>query len=58
MQSVLLAMGIATLLQTFIGSKFPIVQGSSFAFIPALISIGSGIGLAAMEGALIVGGIL
>ncbi|WP_406661807.1 uracil-xanthine permease family protein [Methanolobus sp. ZRKC3] len=58
MQSVLLAMGIATLLQTFIGSKFPIVQGSSFAFIPALISIGSGIGLAAVEGALIVGGIL
>jgi NCS2 family nucleobase:cation symporter-2 len=51
-------MGIATLLQTFIGSKFPIVQGSSFAFIPGLIAIGSGIGLAAAEGALIVGGII
>ena len=58
MQSVLLAMGIATLLQTSIGSRFPIVQGSSFAFIPGLISIGSGIGLAAVEGALIVGGII
>ena len=58
-QAVLLAMGIATLLQTGIGSKFPIVQGSSFAFIPGLISIGSGAaGLAAVEGALIVGGIL
>ena len=57
-QAVLLAMGIATLLQTFIGSKFPIVQGSSFAFIPGLIAIGSGIGLAAVEGALIVGGIV
>ncbi|MCQ1536557.1 uracil-xanthine permease [Methanosarcina sp. KYL-1] len=58
-QSVLLAMGIATLLQTGIGSKFPIVQGSSFAFIPGLISIGTGAaGLAAAEGALIVGGIV
>ncbi|AKB26112.1 Uracil permease [Methanosarcina sp. MTP4] len=58
-QAVLLAMGVATLLQTGIGSKFPIVQGSSFAFIPGLISIGSGAaGLAAVEGALIVGGIL
>lgn len=58
MQAVLLAMGIATLLQTFIGSKFPIVQGSSFAFIPGLIAIGSGVGLAAVQGALIVGGII
>jgi NCS2 family nucleobase:cation symporter-2 len=58
MQAVLFAMGIATLLQTFFGSKFPIVQGSSFAFIPGLITIGSGIGLAAAEGALIVGGII
>ncbi|MBP2171733.1 uracil-xanthine permease family protein [Methanococcus voltae] len=57
-QAVLLTMGIATILQTTIGSKFPIVQGSSFAFIPALIYIGSSVGLAAVEGALIVGGIL
>ncbi|WP_048165886.1 uracil-xanthine permease family protein [Palaeococcus pacificus] len=57
-QVVLLAMGIATLLQTTIGSRYPIVQGSSFAFIPGLISIGSSLGLAAVEGALIVGGII
>lgn len=55
-QAVLLAMGIATLLQTTIGSRYPIVQGSSFAFIPGLISIGSSLGMAAVEGALIVGG--
>ncbi|ABR55405.1 uracil-xanthine permease [Methanococcus vannielii SB] len=57
-QAVLLAMGIATLLQTFIGSKLPIVQGSSFAFIPGLIAIGSSLGLAAVQGALIIGGLL
>ncbi len=57
-QVVLLAMGIATILQTTIGSRYPIVQGSSFAFIPGLISIGSSSGLAAVEGALIAGGIV
>ncbi|MDI3474509.1 MAG: hypothetical protein PWQ79_1529 [Thermococcaceae archaeon] len=55
-QAVLLAMGIATLLQTILGTRYPIVQGSSFAFIPGLISIGSSIGMAAVQGALIVGG--
>ncbi len=57
-QVVLLAMGIATILQTTIGSRYPIVQGSSFAFIPGLISIGSVSGLATVEGALIAGGIV
>ncbi|MBE8540282.1 solute carrier family 23 protein [Geoglobus acetivorans] len=57
-QAVLLAMGIATILQTTIGSRYPIVQGSSFAFIPGLISIGGSSGLAAVEGALIAGGII
>lgn len=57
-QAVLLAMGIATFLQTTIGSRYPIVQGSSFAFIPGIISIGKSLGLAAVEGALIVGGII
>ena len=57
-QAVLLAMGIATLLQTTIGSRYPIVQGSSFAFIPGLIAIGSSIGMAAVQGALIVGGLI
>ncbi len=57
-QVVLLAMGIATILQTTVGSRYPIVQGSSFAFIPGLISIGGSSGLAAVEGALIAGGIV
>jgi len=57
-QAVLLTMGIATLLQTTVGSRYPIVQGSSFAFIPGLIAIGSSVGMAAVEGALIVGGII
>ena len=57
-QVVLLAMGIATILQTTIGSRYPIVQGSSFAFIPGLISIGGVSGLATVEGALIAGGIV
>ncbi|AAL81364.1 uracil permease [Pyrococcus furiosus DSM 3638] len=57
-QAVLLAMGIATILQTTIGSRYPIVQGSSFAFIPGLISIGKSLGMAATQGALIVGGII
>lgn len=57
-QAVLLAMGIATLLQTLIGTRYPIVQGSSFAFIPGLISIGSSLGMAAVQGALIVGGLV
>ncbi|MBA2862702.1 uracil-xanthine permease family protein [Methanococcus maripaludis] len=58
LQAVLLAMGVATLLQTYAGSRFPIVQGSSFAFIPGLIAVGSGMGLAAVEGALIMGGVI
>ncbi|MBA2853764.1 NCS2 family nucleobase:cation symporter-2 [Methanococcus maripaludis] len=58
LQAVLLAMGVATLLQTFAGSRFPIVQGSSFAFIPGLIAVGSSMGLAAVEGALIIGGVI
>ncbi|WP_297092234.1 uracil-xanthine permease family protein [Thermococcus sp.] len=57
-QAVLLAMGIATLLQTTIGSRYPIVQGSSFAFIPGLIAIGASLGMAAVQGALIVGGLI
>ena len=57
-QAVLLAMGIATLLQTIIGSRYPIVQGSSFAFIPGLIAIGSSLGMAAVQGALIAGGLI
>ena len=53
-QLVLLTMGIATILQSLFGSRLPIVQGSSFAFLPPMISAPS---LASIAGGLIVGGI-
>lgn len=60
--NVLLAMGIATFVQVYFGSRLPIVQGSSFAFLPALLyvaTIYSGSeGLAYASGAIFVGGIL
>ncbi|WP_422106541.1 uracil-xanthine permease family protein [Winogradskyella sp.] len=37
--NVLLAMGIATALQSYFGNKLPIIQGSSFAFIPSILLI-------------------
>jgi xanthine permease len=56
--------GIATLLQTVtlgpIGAALPIVQGTSFAFLPIMIPIvaGKGVdGLAALFGGVIIGGI-
>ncbi len=53
--------GIATLLQTIsigpIGAKLPIVQGTSFAFIPIMIPIAIQFGMAALMGGIIVGGI-
>lgn len=66
--SVYLAMGIATLLQVFwIGSGLPIVQGSSFSFIPPVLVIietmragGAGADsiMAAIAAAIIAGGVL
>ncbi len=53
--------GIATLLQTVtlgpVGAKLPIVQGTSFAFIPIMIPIAVNFGMAALMGGIIVGGI-
>jgi len=56
--------GIATLIQTVglgpIGAKLPIVQGTSFAFIPVMIPIVAGGGVDAMAGlmgGIVVGGI-
>ena len=56
--------GVATLLQTVtigpVGAKLPIVQGTSFAFIPIMIPLvaGKGVdGLAALFGGVVVGGI-
>ncbi|SFS90788.1 Permease family protein [Sulfitobacter marinus] len=63
-QMSMLFAGVATLLQTFtlgpIGAGLPIVQGTSFAFIPIMIPLvaGKGVdGLAALFGGVIIGGI-
>ncbi|WP_024822800.1 MULTISPECIES: uracil-xanthine permease family protein [Aminobacterium] len=64
---VYLAMGIATLIQTHpkIGSGLPIVQGSSFSFIPPIMTIiaaygasGPSVVMQHVSGALILGGII
>ncbi|MCP1170435.1 uracil-xanthine permease family protein [Limimaricola litoreus] len=63
-QMSMLFAGIATLLQTVtvgrVGAALPIVQGTSFAFLPVMIPLvaGKGIdGLAALYGGIIVGGL-
>lgn len=65
MQMCMLLAGVTTLLQTIgmgpVGARLPIVQGTSFAFIPILIPlvIGKGVdGMAAVTGGILVGGIL
>lgn len=53
--------GIATLIQTItigpIGARLPIVQGTSFAFIPVMIPIAKIYGMAALMGGIVIGGI-
>lgn len=53
--------GIATLLQTIslgpVGAKLPIVQGTSFAFIPIMIPIAIQFGMGALMGGIIASGI-
>jgi len=53
--------GFATLLQTVtlgpIGAKLPIVQGTSFAFIPIMIPIAIQFGMPALMGGIVVGGV-
>ena len=63
-QMSMLFAGVATLLQTLtigpIGAGLPIVQGTSFAFIPIMIPlvVGKGVdGLAALFGGIVIGGI-
>lgn len=63
-QMSMLFAGIATLFQSIgvgpVGAKLPIVQGTSFAFIPIMIPLvaGKGVdGLAALYGGVIIGGI-
>lgn len=53
--------GIATLIQTVsigpVGARLPIVQGTSFAFIPIMIPIAKIYGMAALMGGIIIGGL-
>jgi xanthine permease len=53
--------GIATLMQTIgagpVGARLPIVQGTSFAFIPVMIPVVKGAGMAALMGGIVIGGI-
>lgn len=60
-QMAMLFSGIATLFQTIgagpVGARLPIMQGTSFAFIPVMIPIVKGPGLAALFGGVIIGGL-
>ena len=63
-QMSMLFAGIATLLQTIgagpIGARLPIVQGTSFAFLPVMIPAVAGLGVAGLSGLLtgvIIGGV-
>lgn len=60
-QIVMVFAGIATLIQTVglgpVGARLPIVQGTSFAFIPIMIPIVKTAGMAALFGGVVIGGI-
>ncbi len=65
MQMCMLLAGVTTLLQTIgfgaIGARLPIVQGTSFAFIPIFVPLVAGKGidaLAVITGGILVGGLL
>lgn len=64
LQMSMLFAGVATLLQTIgagpVGARLPVVQGTSFAFIPVMIPLvaGKGVdGMAALMGGVLVGGL-
>jgi len=61
-QAAMLAAGIATLIQTVglgpVGARLPIVQGTSFGFLPVAIPIAKTFGLGAVFGAALVGGVV
>ena len=60
-QMAILFSGIATLMQTIgfskVGARLPVMQGTSFAFIPIMIPIAKSAGVAAVLGGAIIGGI-
>ena len=53
--------GVATLIQTVgigpVGARLPIVQGTSFAFIPVMIPVAKAAGMGAVLGGAVIGGI-
>lgn len=62
-QSALVMSGIVTLLQAFppfgkLGSGLPIIMGTSFAYVPALQSVGAEFGFGAIIGAELIGGVV
>ena len=60
-QMAMIFAGIATLIQTVglgpIGARLPVVQGTSFAFIPVMIPIAKTAGMGALFGAAVIGGV-
>ena len=65
MQMCMLLAGVTTLLQTIgfgpVGARLPIVQGTSFAFIPIIVPLVAGKGvdaMAAVAGGILIGGLL
>ena len=61
-QMVLLFSGLATVVQAYtvgaVGSRLPIVMGTSFTFVGASVSIGTSAGLATVFGSVLVAGVL
>jgi NCS2 family nucleobase:cation symporter-2 len=60
-QMAMLFAGVATLFQTIgfgpVGARLPVMQGTSFAFVPIMISIVKSSGIAALFGAVLVAGV-
>ena len=60
-QAAMVFAGVATLIQTIgigpVGARLPIVQGTSFAFIPVMIPIAKSAGIGAVFGAAVIGGV-
>ncbi len=54
----LVAMGLATLLQTTIGNRLPIIQGPSATFVGTMVPLAAKAGGPAMWGGILVGGII
>ncbi len=60
-QMVMVFAGISTLIQTVglgpVGARLPVVQGTSFAFIPVMIPVVKGAGMGALFGGVVIGGV-